>query len=79
LGYGVAEGLPEATVRAILEDRRGALWLATAGGGVVRFDGARFEVYSEDSGLASNRIAALAEDGTATCGWPPIRASPSGA
>jgi hypothetical protein len=63
LGYGVAEGLPEATVRAILEDRRGALWLATAGGGVVRFDGARFEVYSEDSGLASNRIAALAEDG----------------
>jgi len=32
--YGVGEGLPVATVRRILEDRHGDLWLATEGGGL---------------------------------------------
>ncbi|MBE7504515.1 MAG: response regulator [Verrucomicrobiales bacterium] len=63
LAYGVAEGLPRATVNALLEDRRGALWLATAGSGVIRFDGASFAIYSQDSGLPGSDFLALAEDG----------------
>ena len=63
LAYGVAEGLPRATVNALLQDRRGALWLATAGSGVIRFDGACLAIYSQDSGLPGTDFLALAEDG----------------
>jgi len=61
--YGVGEGLPVATVRAILEDRHGELWLGTEGGGVVQFDGARFRVFTKEDGLSGNDIGGLAEDG----------------
>ncbi len=63
LNYGAAQGLPNPAVLAILQDRHGELWLATRGGGLVRFDGARFISYSKADGLASDSVAHLAEDG----------------
>lgn len=43
--YGAAHGLPEAeTVRALAEDRTGALWASLWGGGLARFDGQRFQL-----------------------------------
>ena len=63
LAYGVAEGLPRATVNALLEDQWGSLWLATAGSGVIRFDGACLAIYSQGSGLPGSDFLALAEDG----------------
>jgi len=62
LTYGVAEGLPRATVQAILEDRQSELWLGTAGGGLVRFDGANFTTYTQEDGLGGDNITHLLED-----------------
>jgi ligand-binding sensor domain-containing protein/signal transduction histidine kinase len=57
------EGLPNATVNAILQSRDGYLWLGTYDG-LARFDGIRFTVYntSNTPGLGSNGIRALCEE-----------------
>ena len=60
------QGLSQSTVRCLLQDSRGFLWV---GGeyGLNRYDGYGFTVFSHDpddpASLASNRITALAEDG----------------
>ena len=45
----VEDGLPHAYVRAILKDRDGFMWFATARG-LVRYDGAHLVVYRHDPG-----------------------------
>ena len=74
-------GLPQNTVRAIVQTHDGYLWLATEGG-LVRFDGLKFTVFDSQNtpALRSNNIRALCEDrrhalwiGTAdglTVSWP---------
>ena len=59
--WNTENGLPQNTVRAIAQTPDGYLWVATFGG-LVRFDGARFRVYTaaEHPGLGSDRITALA-------------------
>ena len=42
--YGSADGLPQASVNAILQRQDGYLWLGTYGG-LTRFDGSRFTVF----------------------------------
>ena len=56
-------GLPQNTVRAILQSRDGYLWVATLDG-LARFDGVRFTVFNKAAspGLPTNRILALYED-----------------
>lgn len=56
-------GLPQNTVRAILQSRQGYIWLATEGG-LVRFDGVRFAVFDTEiaPALKSNNITSLLED-----------------
>lgn len=55
--------LPQNTVRAIVQDRQGYLWLGTQDG-LVRFDGVAFAVLDEQNtpGLRSSDIRALAAD-----------------
>ena len=55
------DGLPQNAVYAVLQASNGYLWLGTQDG-LVRFDGARFEVYNKASGLQSTEIRALLED-----------------
>ena len=62
LSYGVGEGLPSATVQAIIQDRHGELWLACGDAGLVRFDGARFTIYTAADGLTANDLSWLHED-----------------
>jgi ligand-binding sensor domain-containing protein/signal transduction histidine kinase len=59
--YGKAEGMLAGSVRALLEDRQGAIWV---GGfdGLSRIDGGRVTHYSRRDGLSSERVQALAED-----------------
>ncbi|HEY0795015.1 MAG TPA: two-component regulator propeller domain-containing protein [Acidisarcina sp.] len=56
-------GLPQNTVRSVLQTRDGYLWLATDSG-LVRFDGVRFVVFDKQSPskLRSNSINSLFED-----------------
>ena len=56
-------GLPQNSVRDILQTRDGYLWLTTFDG-LVRFDGVRFTVFNKSNspGIASNRFVNLFED-----------------
>ncbi len=60
--YSVTEGLAQSQVQTILEDSKGYLWLGTQGGGLCRFDGAKFVTFTTKDGLKSNYIHALYED-----------------
>lgn len=59
-----SDGLPQASVTALAQDRHGYLWVGTFGG-LARFDGVRFETFraSDNPGLSGNRITSLGEDG----------------
>ncbi len=49
--WTIEDGLPQSTVQAILQARRGDLWIGTQGG-LVRFDGMDFEVFDRSNTLA---------------------------
>src|SRR5262245_48737103 len=61
--WTTADGLPENTVRAIIETRDGYLWMGTANG-LARFDGVRFSLFdaANTPDFFSANIAELAED-----------------
>src|SRR5215510_9973398 len=56
-------GLPQNSVRSILQTRDGYIWLTTFDG-LVRFDGVRFVVFNKSNspGMASNRLLQIFED-----------------
>src|SRR5262247_295906 len=56
-------GLPQNSVRDIVQTRDGYLWVTTFDG-LVRFDGVRFTVFNKSNspGLPSNRFTSLFED-----------------
>ena len=60
--YTVFDGLGGMHVEDIYQDRRGLLWVATADGGVSRFDGARFETFGPSNGLPHLNAMTIAED-----------------
>ena len=60
--YSVTEGLAQSQVQTILEDGKGYLWLGTQGGGLCRFDGAKFVTFTTKDGLKSNYIQTVFED-----------------
>jgi len=61
----VEDGLPENTIRSILQDSNGFIWLATWNG-LCRYDGYEFEIYKhingDSSSLQVNKITSLLED-----------------
>lgn len=61
--WSTVDGLPDTTVRAILQGRDGYLWVGTAGG-LSRFDGIRFRNFTvaNSPGLASDNLVHLMED-----------------
>jgi signal transduction histidine kinase/ligand-binding sensor domain-containing protein len=56
-------GLPQNSVRDILQTRDGYLWLTTFDG-LVRFDGVHFTIYNKSNspGITTNRFVSLFED-----------------
>lgn len=52
--YSIINGLPQSDVVDAVQDAVGYIWFATQGGGVARFDGNDFEVFSQKNGLISN-------------------------
>lgn len=59
--YSVKEGLAQSGVYAIVQDKKGKLWLGTASGLSV-FDGKEFINYSTEDGLAEGGVKSLAID-----------------
>ncbi len=61
----VDDGLPDNTIRAIIQDRRGFIWLGTQGG-LVRYDGLEFRVFrplqGDQTTVAGRLISCLLED-----------------
>ena len=72
--FGVPEGLPHPIINDLLETSDGDFWLASNGGGVIRFRvataGPRYEAFSVDREPTSNRVNRLfrAADGTVWVG-----------
>ena len=60
--FSVQEGLPQSKVNSIFQDSRGFLWIATAGGGICKFDGKNFIQYSSKDGIAGDIITDITED-----------------
>lgn len=60
--YRVQDGLPQSQVNVILEDKNGYLWIGTQGGGLARYDGREFKVYTTLDGLLSNIVSFLKLD-----------------
>ena len=54
--YTIEDGLPQSQVMGIVQDKKGYLWIATNGGGVARFDGKKFAVFTTKEGLPDNRV-----------------------
>ena len=57
------EGLSNDVVLSLHEDRSGALWIGTDGGGLNRLRNGRFTVYTTKEGLADDAVYAITEDG----------------
>ena len=60
--YTLSDGLGGMQVEDIYQDRRGLLWIATADGGISRFDGTRFDTFNMADGLPHPTVMAIAED-----------------
>ncbi len=57
--YSISEGIPQSQVTALVEDSYGYLWIGTRGGGLARFDGKGFDVFTTLDGLFSNVVTNL--------------------
>ena len=60
--YTSLDGLPGMQVEDICQDRQGGLWIATADGGVCRFDGVHFDRFGSSDGLPNENVTSIAED-----------------
>ncbi len=60
--FTAVDGLPRSRVNMLLEDGDGYLWIGTHGGGLARFDGHEFKVYTTRDGLSSNIVQYLKLD-----------------
>ncbi len=68
--FGPAEGLRQKSIRTILQDRQGFLWLGSETGGLVRYDGYSFHTFEhlsyDSTSLSANNVRCLFEDSR---GW----------
>lgn len=62
LQRGVEEGLPVPVINDIERDPTGMIWLATDGGGLVKFDGERFETFRLNDSLPSLFVTCIYKD-----------------
>jgi len=60
--YDVTDRLGVTNVVEMIQDRMGALWFASIGGGVRRYDGRTFRTFTTQDGLLSNVIETIFED-----------------
>lgn len=57
--YSLNEGLPQSQVFCLTQDQRGYIYAGTQGGGVARFDGVDFKVFTSQNGLSGDFVNCL--------------------
>lgn len=60
--YTIEEGLPSNQVLCSMQDSKGNIWFGTGGGGVARFNGAKFDVFNIENGMLDNEVFSIYED-----------------
>ena len=60
--YGIQSGLSTSVVHDVVQDCHQQLWIATQGGGVVRYDGYQFTSFTTRDGLSHDSVACVLED-----------------
>jgi signal transduction histidine kinase/ligand-binding sensor domain-containing protein len=58
--YTIREGLPSNTIKALIQDSQGYIWVGTTNG-LARYDGYEFAVFTTADGLSDSYITDLAE------------------
>ena len=64
--FTTKDGLPRNDIRALTVDKRGAVWIATDGGGLCRYFNNAFQTFTTADGLSSNSVGAVFEDSAGT-------------
>lgn len=59
--FDMNNGLPSNAVRVVMKDSKGFIWIGTDGG-LCKYDGKNFDVYTTSNGLSGNKIWAIEED-----------------
>src|SRR6187402_2091285 len=59
--WSLEEGLPQANISSIVQDKNGYLWLGTSGG-LSKFNGIEFRNYNHKDGFDGNNVNYLFED-----------------
>ena len=62
VAYDSDDGLAGNNYMGIFQDSRGILWVGSYAGGVSRFDGKRWENWTQAGGLFSNKVLSVFED-----------------
>ena len=60
--FTVQDGLAQSQVLSLCQDKKGLIWIGTAGGGISIFDGNSFKTISKENGLAGNLVYTVFED-----------------
>jgi signal transduction histidine kinase/CheY-like chemotaxis protein/ligand-binding sensor domain-containing protein len=60
--YGAPQGLPNAPIKALQQDRFGNEWFGTEGSGVCRIVGQGVDCYSRKDGLSDDNVKCLFQD-----------------
>ena len=60
--YTAKDGLPDAAIVSLFEDRSGDLWIGTFGGGVARLHAGRFQIFTAKDGLPHNIVLSISQD-----------------
>ncbi|MYB71702.1 MAG: AAA domain-containing protein [Gemmatimonadetes bacterium] len=60
--FAVEEGLPDAAIECLYQDRHNRIWLGTSDRGVACFDQKTVGTFTHQEGLSGNRVHSLVED-----------------
>lgn len=61
--FGAEQGIPPGSVRDLLLDPDGSVWIATYGGGLARLSGSRAQRISRSEGLPDSALTRMLDDG----------------
>ena len=58
----VDQGMSYSSIKSIVQDKNGNLWIGTNGAGVSRYDGRSFLHFTEKNGLSKNTVLTILQD-----------------